>query len=236
MSYLLFLDKTDLKWQESASLAPYYTEEHGSLTRRSSCICNNAIKQSLKPFELQKPKRFNISFNLKDQLCDLPADIQSQIPDLRRILVRAHVIVSRIEPTRNLALNRVDQQDPQLFVNHYLVNMWMPGALVWVFYLLSYVIFSQVLMNDLVEVAELACKPTRLSSHLYFHANLTGSRTSLGHLCSHAIPGSPQTWRLTPLAHTDDSLMCLSSQPSELEKVLDLWTEMTQDDSNCPVI
>ena len=47
--------------------------------------------------------------SLENRLCDPSADIQSQTPKVQsvhhRILLRAHEILSRIEATRNLALN-----------------------------------------------------------------------------------------------------------------------------------
>ena len=115
MSYLLFLDKTDLQRQESASLAPYYTEEELMEVYKDVLVVpvpqseqpNKAELEAIRCAEAKEDQR--ILSSLEDRLCDPSADIQSQTPkfqsNLLRILIRAHDIVSRVEATRNLALN-----------------------------------------------------------------------------------------------------------------------------------
>ena len=68
---------------------------------------DKAALEAIRHAEVEEDQRVLLS--LEDRLCDPSADIPSQNPKRHsiphRILVRAHEIVSRIEATRNLALN-----------------------------------------------------------------------------------------------------------------------------------
>jgi len=71
---------------------------------------NKAEREAIKRAEAKEDQRMLVS--LEDRLCDPSADTQSPNPKFEstphRILVRAHEILSRVEATRNLALNTED--------------------------------------------------------------------------------------------------------------------------------
>jgi hypothetical protein len=72
-----------------------------------SKIPDKAELEAIRRAEAEEDQRILVT--LENRLCDASADIQSQHPKSQsaphRILVRAHEIVSRVEATRNLALN-----------------------------------------------------------------------------------------------------------------------------------
>ena len=113
LSYLLYLDKTDLQRQESASLAPYYSEEELKAVYQDVLVVpvpeppNKAELEAIQRAEAEEDQTILVS--LEDRLCDPSANTQSQFSKIQspfhRILVRAHEIVSRVEAARNLALN-----------------------------------------------------------------------------------------------------------------------------------
>ena len=114
-AYLLFLVTIDLQRQESANLAPYYTEEELMAAYQDVLVVpvpqselpNKTELEAIQRAEAREDHRILLS--LEDRLCDPSADIQSQTPkfqsSLHRILVRALEIVSRVEATRKLALS-----------------------------------------------------------------------------------------------------------------------------------
>ena len=115
ISYPLFIHEADLQRQESASHAPYYTEEELMAVYQDvlvvpvpqSEIPSKAELEAIRRAEAEEDQR--ILASLEDRFHDPSADIQSQNPKIQStphyILVRAHEIVSRVEATRNLALN-----------------------------------------------------------------------------------------------------------------------------------
>lgn len=115
MSYQVFRDKTDLQQQAPESLASYYTEEELMAVYKDVLVVpvpqseqpNKAELEAIRDAEAKEDQR--ILSSLEDRLFDPSGDIESQTPNfqsaLHRILVRALDIVSRVEATRNLALN-----------------------------------------------------------------------------------------------------------------------------------
>lgn len=96
--------------------------------------------------------------SLEARLYDPSADIQSQMPEfqstLHRILVRALDILSRVEATRKLVLNTESTDETPNFLPISILSIRECEALVRAsvsFYHLSYLIFTQALMNELVK-------------------------------------------------------------------------------------
>lgn len=114
---------------------------------------NEAELEAIRIAEAEEDQR--ILSSLEDRLCDPSADIQSQTPKLHsalhRILVRALDIVSRVEATRNLALNPESTNKAPNYLPIGILSIRECEVLVRVsvsfFIFLSYVIFSQVLMK-----------------------------------------------------------------------------------------
>ena len=115
MFFLFLLTKLINNGQESASQAPYYTEEELMSVYQDVLavpipqpeLPDKRKLEAIQRAEVEEDQRILIS--LENRLCDPSADNQSQNPGIQpschRMLVRIHEIVSRIEATRNLALN-----------------------------------------------------------------------------------------------------------------------------------
>ena len=116
ISYHLLSTKLILQRQESASIAPYYTEKELMEAYQDvlvvpvpqSQLPNKAELEAIQRAEAEEDQRILVS--LKDRLYDPSADIQSRPTptpqsNLHRILLRAHEILSRVEGARKLALN-----------------------------------------------------------------------------------------------------------------------------------
>lgn len=167
-SYIsIYSFKTDLQRKESASLAPYYTEEELMAVYQDVLVVpvpqseqpNKAELEAIREAEAKEDQR--ILSSLEDRLYDPSADIKSQTPKfqsaLHRILVRALDVVSRVEAARKLALNTESTNETPNFLPISVLSIRECQALVRASVsLLSYVIFSRVLMNDLVESGERA--------------------------------------------------------------------------------
>lgn len=126
MLYLPFVDEANSQQQESASQAPYYTEEELMAVYQDVLVVpvpqselpDKAELKAIRRAEAEEDQRILVS--LEDRLFDPSADIHSQKPQHKssphRILIRAHEIVSRVEATRSLALNTEESDSTPNFL------------------------------------------------------------------------------------------------------------------------
>jgi hypothetical protein len=115
---------------------------------------NKAELETIRRAEAKEDKR--VLASLEDRLFNTSTDTHSQnlnTPSLHRILIRAHEIMSRIEATRNLAVDSDKSTKKTLnYLPITVISIRECNAIVRIsvsFFIFSYVIFTRVLMNDL---------------------------------------------------------------------------------------